>query len=621
MVSFSSSAVNKSGKKFAPKAPVRRPGAAAAASSTPAPTKPSVDSQNTSQTPQLAGDNVVPPPSSAEPVNTSTTTSEDTHEPDIHQPDNVSQTKSSSTETATPIPIPTPKPKPSLPTSEAASNGPQQSIRPSAASESVETPISIPIPTSKNKLSISTSESVTVEPSPSTPQPSPQAHSASTAETVDSQPQDGLEAPTSTRKRQGPQGPSGDNQSSVAAGVSPSQDDPTPVRPAKRIKVSEAAAPAGRTESVPPPITSPPNTQLETTQTQSETATPAASKKGRKATKPRKKRTAVEGDGEAAADTTEGRRKRSRKRREPTPEDAELVEIVPTVVKMSELCKDIKTGKKSKREMELRNMELAESERKQKEKEEGRKAGTPIKQNAENGGSLIGDEVEPPQKKPQAGPRMRIVNGEIVIDTASLQVDRHADASRDAGELEDVVENNLTRKINQASYGKRTKTESWDEEMTDLFYRGLRMFGTDFMMISKMFPGRSRRQIKLKFNNEERRDPERIKQALMGPRETIDIATYSEMTNTVYDDPRVIQKELDEEKKRIEDQHAKEREAQEELLRNPVGGKDVIPSIEGGAHNHKARSRNAKKANTFKGGLGGGTEEILGSIDDLPISA
>jgi transcription factor TFIIIB component B'' len=397
------------------------------------------------------------------------------------------------------------------------------------------------------------------------------------------------------------------------------------VRPAKRIRVSEAEVPAGNTENFPTRVTNSADVQggaLESqavTEAQSETTTPAVAKKGRKATKPRKKRTAGDGDGEVAADATGGTGKRWRKKREPTPEGAELVEIVPTAVKMSELCKDVRTGKKSKREMELRNMELAELQRKKKEREESRRSETPIKQNGDHRGSSVLDDAEALQKKPQAGPRMRIVNGEIVIDTASLQVDRHADASREAGELEDVVENTLTRKINQSTYGKRTKTESWDEEMTDLFYRGLRMFGTDFMMISKMFPGRSRRQIKLKFNGEERRHPERIRDTLLGPRETIDIETYSEMTNTVYDDPRAIQQELDEEKKRIEDQHAKEKEAQEELLRNPDAGKNVIPSIEAGAgHNQKGRSRNAKTAAAFK--TSGGTEEILGSIDDLPVS-
>ncbi|KAJ5674759.1 uncharacterized protein N7477_004693 [Penicillium maclennaniae] len=310
------------------------------------------------------------------------------------------------------------------------------------------------------------------------------------------------------------------------------------------------------------------------------------------------------------ADGSEKAKKVRRRKREPTPEGAERVEILPNVVKMSELCKDLKTGRKSKRETELRKLEIEEQERKWKAQEEGTN-GTPVKKTAEPENNQE-DRLPPP--KPQAGPVMRIVNGEIVLDTASLEVDRHADAARSAGDLEDVVENQLTRKINQATYGKRSKTETWDEELTDLFYRGLRMFGTDFMVISKLFPGRSRRQIKLKFNNEERRDPQRIKDTLLGPRETIDIKTYSEMTQQTFDDPKVIQRELDDEKKRIEDEHEKEKQLQEELMRNPTGtGKDE--NAEGDKPPTKVKGR-GKKAKAQSGG----TEEVLGSIDDIPMA-
>lgn len=306
------------------------------------------------------------------------------------------------------------------------------------------------------------------------------------------------------------------------------------------------------------------------------------------------------------------RPKRRPRKREPTPEGAEMVEILPNVVKMSELCKDLKTGKKSQRETELRRLELEEQERKQKAQEEGSTMGTPKKKNDADTNKT--DRLAAP--KPQSGPVMRIVNGEIVLDNASLEVDRHADAARDA-DLEDVVENQLTRKVNQATYGKRTKTETWDEDMTDLFYRGLRMFGTDFMVISKLFPGRSRRQIKLKFNNEERKDPRRIKDALLGPRETIDIATYSELTNQVYDDPKVIQQELDEEKKRIEEQHEQEKRLQEDLLRNPTGAGANENATSNG--DKSAPVKNKRKKNV-KNAIGGGTEEVLGSIDDIPMA-
>lgn len=384
---------------------------------------------------------------------------------------------------------------------------------------------------------------------------------------------------------------------------------PTEIRPAKRRKSSVTIAKPGRkksvstvasasssrrgSQSVLPTIEDPNGTP-------GASATSSTPELSQAKTKKRKYSKAGTSDPEGSE-----KPKRVRKKREPTPEGAETVEILPNVVKMSELCKDLRTGKKSKRETELRKMDQAEEER----KKAGTPApGTPIKQNEPEQ-----DNAERPLDwKPQSGPIMRIVNGEIVLDSSSLQVDRHADAARAAGDLEDVVESNLTRKINQATYGKRSKTETWDEEMTDLFYRGLRMFGTDFMVISKMFPGRSRRQIKLKFNNEERRDPQRIKDTLLGPREHIDIATYSEMTNATYDDPKVVQQELDDEKKRIEDQHAKEKQLQEEMLHNPTGT-DAKDEKADKAPAKKSRKKHAKD-------VGGGTEEVLGSIDDLPMA-
>ncbi|KAJ5248934.1 hypothetical protein N7468_000385 [Penicillium chermesinum] len=321
---------------------------------------------------------------------------------------------------------------------------------------------------------------------------------------------------------------------------------------------------------------------------------------------------AVDGDGSE-------KKKTRRRRREPTPEGAETVEILPNVIKMSELCKDLKTGKKSQREADIRKWEAEQQEKKHMTQENGNGAGTPKKSNgatAEPEPNASADKIDKAlssaEPTKQSGPVMRIVNGEIVLDASSLEVDRHADAARDVGELESVEENQFSRRVNQSTWGKRSKTEAWDEERTDLFYRGLRMFGTDFMVISKMFPGRSRHQIKLKFNNEERKDPQRIKDTLMGPREIIDIETYSEMTNATYDDPRIIQEQLDEEKKKIEEEHDKEKKMQEQLLRNTAetGGNAPKGEKDGNAPG-KAKSRNVKKKPQP---MGGGTEEVLGSI-------
>lgn len=70
------------------------------------------------------------------------------------------------------------------------------------------------------------------------------------------------------------------------------------------------------------------------------------------------------------------------------------------------------------------------------------------------------------------------------------------------------------------------------------------------------------------------------------------------------------EQELDWEKKQIKDQHAKEKAAQEELLRNPDGvDKNGSPAGKG-----KAARNNKKQAGKSKSSS---TEEVIGSTDDF----
>ncbi|KAE8371658.1 hypothetical protein BDV26DRAFT_298588 [Aspergillus bertholletiae] len=568
MKSFSSSAINKSGKKFAPKAPVRR------AAPAPAPRRPSVASQvSASQTPQPPTQTATPEPASTvEPSPSRETPALDAATP--HENDTVSTPPATATATATATP------------------------------KAAATAISIPRPKRKPSFSAFTlSQPPNVTPTEPTPLPSIEVAPDESRENraLVEEPQ-----VSETRVHKEP--------SLVAEN-----------RPSKRPKISaepptpalESQQPSGIPQLATPPATQT-STNEETSTSRDTTESQPPTDQNRKTAKPRKRKPSKDvNGGDATTKMRERKPRAARKKREPTPEGSEAVQIAPGIVKMSELCKDLRTGKISKRETELRQMELAELERKQKAQQDGENAEqSPIKEN-ENAASPALETSNSGDQKPQNGPVMRIVNGEIVLDAASLEVDRHADAAKNAGELEDVVENSLTRKVNQASFGKRSKTESWDEEMTDLFYRGLRMFGTDFMMISKLFPGRSRRQIKLKFNNEERRDPGRIKDTLLGPREAVDITTYSEMTNTIYDDPKIIQQELDEEKKRIEDQHAKEKQAQEELVNNPDGATDANHPAEQDQGAAPLKSKRNGRRQAAKN-MSGGNEEILGTIDDFP---
>ena len=160
-------------------------------------------------------------------------------------------------------------------------------------------------------------------------------------------------------------------------------------------------------------------------------------------------------------------------------------------------------------------------------------------------------------------PQQRIVNGEIVLDTSSLRIDRHAMAAveRDAEQLESVEEDEYTRKVNSSLGLKRDKSGGWNEMLLNRFYDGLRMFGTDFGMISKMFPGKSRHAIKLKFCREEKEDYTRIRSTLLGEVLPVELEEFQKLTGEEYEDPAVLERDIEEDKKRLEEEQEQEKEA------------------------------------------------------------
>ncbi|KAI9272463.1 hypothetical protein BY458DRAFT_586358 [Sporodiniella umbellata] len=134
-------------------------------------------------------------------------------------------------------------------------------------------------------------------------------------------------------------------------------------------------------------------------------------------------------------------------------------------------------------------------------------------------------------------PQVRIVNGQIVLDTDSLTVER-SQASQDFydGAMEIVEENSMTKKINSLTYGKKGTSVRWSAVETDMFYELLSQFGTDFETISKMIPGRTRSHIRLKFNREEKLRPEKITDFLIRRRKKPDLNLFAEMANTDLED-------------------------------------------------------------------------------------
>ncbi|MBW0483980.1 hypothetical protein O181_023695 [Austropuccinia psidii MF-1] len=117
----------------------------------------------------------------------------------------------------------------------------------------------------------------------------------------------------------------------------------------------------------------------------------------------------------------------------------------------------------------------------------------------------------------QFAPQLRVVDGQIILDQDSLQVNR-ADQPLQLEEMEIVEESDSTRLVNSQTWGKTVRADKWSATETSLFYDAVRLFGSDFEMIAQLFPGRTRRQIRTKWTREERSSPKEITDALLGRR-------------------------------------------------------------------------------------------------------
>lgn len=282
---------------------------------------------------------------------------------------------------------------------------------------------------------------------------------------------------------------------------------------------------------------------------------------------------------ERAAEVVQGAVKKKKprkkhKKRASTPEGAEDYQIIPSQVTMSELTGNVRTGRRSSRDKELQVMQEAEKDKKKLARKNAREGNTDEQPSGTEAAAETAEErlerlARERRRSPsydRAVPNTIIVNGQIQLDESSLVIDRHARAARDRdAEAEDFIEENeLTRRVNSLSWLKIDKSGGWNEVLTEQFYDGLRMFGTDFNMISKMFPGRSRHSVKLKFNKEEKLNAWRIESTLKGEKLAVDIDEFSKLSNTTFGDPRELDREMAEDKKKIEAEEAQAKAAMEE---------------------------------------------------------
>ena len=324
------------------------------------------------------------------------------------------------------------------------------------------------------------------------------------------------------------------------------------------------------------------------------------------------------------------RKRRRREERSKTPEDAEDREIAPATVRMQELCKDQRIGRKSKLEQSMRQIDWSEVVRKRKEAARVDVTTQGQKENAVN--ERLDRAARERESAHHGGPQLRIVNGQMVVDQASLIVDRRAEASRNDDTLEEVEEDDLTARVNSHSWlydnrrdpaerGRPLKSDRWTSDQTEAFYDALRMFGTDFYIISCMFPGKTRRQIKLKFVREEKSNPAAVKAALVGETVPMNFDAYLAATGQgeeSFKDPKELEAELRAEDDKHKEEIEKRKEEHAELMRQrKAAGADTDGDVpESLKENKRGKGKKSKKTTTKKKPplqpRGGEEVEILG---------
>ncbi|KIV80506.1 hypothetical protein PV11_08002 [Exophiala sideris] len=241
-----------------------------------------------------------------------------------------------------------------------------------------------------------------------------------------------------------------------------------------------------------------------------------------------------------------------------TPENAEEMEIDPEEVSMADLVKDNKIGRKSTTENRMQENWEDIKRRRKEEVERRREAAA---QGRHGRQALVLSQDVPVEDA--VVPQQIIINGQIVVTTESREVAFGAGVEQAVIEDADVAleDDRIYKYVNQGTLGKhagRRRGTRWDDEQTELFYKGLRMFGTDFAMIANLFPGLDRKQVKLKYIIEERADPVRVRNSVAA-KETVDIEEYSRMTNQEYEDPDKIMAELAAEEKRLREEDRQRR--------------------------------------------------------------
>ncbi|XP_026574075.1 transcription factor TFIIIB component B'' homolog isoform X2 [Pseudonaja textilis] len=134
-------------------------------------------------------------------------------------------------------------------------------------------------------------------------------------------------------------------------------------------------------------------------------------------------------------------------------------------------------------------------------------------------------------------PRVKVAeDGSIILDEESLTVEVFRTKGQCVVEENDpIFERGST--TTYSSFRKSYYTRPWSEKETDMFFLAISMVGTDFSMISQLFPHRARTEIKNKFKREEKVNGWRIDKAFKEKR-PFDFSFFTKLLEKVLENER-----------------------------------------------------------------------------------
>ncbi|XP_008101180.2 transcription factor TFIIIB component B'' homolog [Anolis carolinensis] len=167
-------------------------------------------------------------------------------------------------------------------------------------------------------------------------------------------------------------------------------------------------------------------------------------------------------------------------------------------------------------------------------------------------------------------PRVKVAeDGSIILDEESLTVEVLRTKGQCVVEENDpIFERGST--TTYSSFRKSYYTKPWSEKETDMFFLAISMVGTDFSLISQLFPHRARTEIKNKFKREEKANGWRIDKAFK-EKKPFDFNWFAKLLEKVLENERK-QKEKDAKSQQQNEKKSNEKKAQKRLKAKVVNG-------------------------------------------------